>query len=116
MVVQYDQYEHISPFIGEFREALKNRECRFYASDLMALLGKSFEKDFEFTLRKAITVCKMAHIPARDHFKLLFRSLSNVIVKDWKLSALACSLLIMESDSSDKKVVELQQELIGYTE
>lgn len=48
MLVRYYQYEYINPHIGAFGEALKDAECKFYASDLMNRLGKSFEKDFDF--------------------------------------------------------------------
>ncbi len=114
MLVKYYQYNHPEPaldlFIGRMKEMMYSR----YASELLNGLIQSQGFDMEDSVRKAIAVFRLTGIPVQEHIHSIYRSDFNGVRKDWMLSELACSLIILTSVDSDFDVRNTKDELLSF--
>lgn len=82
----------------------------YLASDL---LTKGFlTNQISAAVAAAINVANASGIDVRKHFKPVFSSTSQGIVKDCKLSRLGYGLVIMNADSSISAVSKFQVEVL----
>ena len=114
MIVKYVQYNHLDPVFELFVRRMNEMMYRNYASELLNNLLQSSDFDIENSVKRTIAVFRLTGIPIREHITAIYRSDFNGIRKDWKLSELACSLVILTSDPADRKVKSIQDELLDY--
>ncbi|MFP4025939.1 MAG: hypothetical protein ACLFVR_15570 [Thiohalospira sp.] len=112
MIIQYDPYYRSSPAIESFIERMNELRYRYYASDLLNRLMQM--ENFDFHMRRAIAMLRLTGIPVQEHIACIYRSDATDIKRDWKLSELAGSLMIISFESSDQEIHELQEALIEY--
>ena len=79
-----------------------------YASDLRSQLGIEEEAGFEDAMRRALKVCRQLSIPIDDNFRSVYRFGSEALIRDWRLSDLACYLIIVNADPDNARVAEAQ--------
>jgi hypothetical protein len=111
-VYYYDNFS--IPGIDQFLERANDIKFRYYISELMNRLTNTPGFEMDFAIRKAITICRLANIPVNEHFKLVFRSEEGCVSRDWKLSDLACCIIIISSNSTDKYIKDIQEQLLAY--
>jgi hypothetical protein len=114
MIVKYVQYNHLDPALELFVSRMNEMMYRNYASELLNSLLQSPDFDIENSVKRMIAVFRLTGIPIREHITAIYRSDFNGIRKDWKLSELACSLVILTSDSADLQVKNIQNDLLDY--
>ena len=114
MIVKYVQYNHLDPVFELFVRRMNEMMYRNYASELLNNLLQSSDFDIENSVKRTIAVFRLTGIPIREHITAIYRSDFNGIRKDWKLSELACSLVILTSDPADRRVKSFQDELLDY--
>jgi len=112
MITRYYQYQELSPALEDFIDKVNTLRYRYYASELMERLLASPDFDLELEVRKALAICKLAEIPVQKHFRCVYRYGRSGLTRDWKLSELASSIIIVSHDSPDKEIRELQQVFI----
>jgi hypothetical protein len=78
-----------------------------YASELTDRL-KISEDDFDDAMERAFSACVSLDIPIKTNFRSVYRSFENYLVTDWKLSSLACYLIIINSDPANANVARIQ--------
>jgi hypothetical protein len=105
MLKLYDPWESILNSLQQ-KEAVP--ELLYYASEIEQSMGFT-DEELEAAIERAFKACKTLRISIDDNFKSIFRS-DNVheMIPDWKLSSLACYLLIINADPSNTNVAKVQ--------
>jgi hypothetical protein len=78
-----------------------------YASELTDRL-KISEEDFDDAIERAFSACVSLDIPIRNNFRQVYRSFEDYLVTDWKLTSLACYLIIINADPANANVARIQ--------
>ena len=78
-----------------------------YASELAEQLRLG-EEALDDAIERAFKACAALSIPIRKNFKSVFRTCDDHLVTDWKLSALACYLIVINADPANHKVARMQ--------
>ena len=101
-----------NPLDESLRESLTNRYLRHYAIDVLERAGIDDQQEMEGALLRAMQVCRSMNIPLDENFKMVYRNDGHDIVRDFKLSDLASSLLMMNASTANVFVARTQIELI----
>ena len=75
---------------------------------------QSDDFNFEASVRKAIAILRLTGIPVQEHFSCIYRSADCGMRRDWKMSELACSLVVISAEPINHEVEEMQLALIDY--
>ena len=97
-----------------FIDRVNDLNYRYYASDLLQNLIHSTDFDLDSSIRKTIAILKLTGNPVQEHISRIYRSEFSRVRCDWKLSELACSLIILSYESSNVEIEEAQQALMDY--
>lgn len=81
---------------------------KFYASEIMEQLGYDSYEDISLVLNRAVLACKAMGISVSQHFRHVYRYDGDKIHLDWKLSSLACYLLVVNADPGNPVVARVQ--------
>lgn len=114
MIVKHYHYDRLNPYIDLFIDRMNEFKFRYYASELLKQVLHSFEFNLDFSIRKAIAICKLTGIPVQEHFSCIYRSDGTGLIKDWRLSDLACSLVLVSFNASNPELDEIQQGFMDY--
>lgn len=112
MLVKYYQYQHPGPALELFISRMNEMLYDHYASELLNRLLRTPEFDMEDSVRKTIAIFRLTGIPVQEHIRGIYRSDINGIRKDWRLSELACSLIILSSDADGDFVNKTREDLL----
>ncbi len=87
---------------------------RYYASDLLQSYLHTQKSNIESSIGKAIVIMRLTGLPANKHFRRIYRSDARGLLSDWKLSGLACGLIILSFDETNKDAWQIQQSFLRY--
>lgn len=104
MLKQFDKPDNTIILMEEQQIPLKYI-C--YASELTDKL-KISEDDFDEAIERAFSACVSLNIPIKNNFKSVYRSFESYLVTDWKLSSLACYLIVINADPANASVARVQ--------
>ncbi len=105
MLKLYDPWENISDSLYQKNDT---PELIYYASELSVSMGLSYE-ELKIAVERSFKACTTLCISIDDHFKPIFRSDdAHEMEPDWRLSALASYLLIINADPSNPNVAKVQ--------
>lgn len=114
MLTRYYEFNHNDPMIEMFISGINEMNYRYYASELLRRMIHSANIDLDQSVRKAIAILKLTGKPVQEHITCVYRSDKLNINRDWKLSELACSLIIISHDSVSDDIEEYRQALLDY--
>lgn len=114
MLVKYYQYQHPGPALEQFISRMNEMLYSHYASELLNRMLRAPGFDMEDSVRKTIAIFRLTGIPVQDHIRVIYRSDINGIRKDWRLSELACSLIILSSESTDARGNKTKDDLLEF--
>jgi hypothetical protein len=97
MLVLYDPFGNRE--LRDLLEEARSSQCRYYGSDLARTLGYDDAAAFRVVVEDAMRECTALQILARHHFRVIFRQGSAGVYSDFKLSRLACVLIVLVADS-----------------
>jgi hypothetical protein len=80
----------------------------YFASEIMEMLEVKDPEDSVFSLSRAIQACQTLDIPVNNNFKKVYRFDGINLVADWKVSPLACYLLIVNCNPVNEQVAKAQ--------
>lgn len=80
----------------------------YYASDIMEQLGCEDEEDMKDAMDRVFQVCQSVNLPLQSNFKKIYRSDGNKLIVDWKISPLACYLLMINGNPCNPNVAKAQ--------
>jgi DNA-damage-inducible protein D len=95
----------------EFRDKLFETELNYLASDLVNYGLNSGEIDL--AIQRAINICRTAGLTIKQNFKPVYIYKNSEIISDWRLSALARKLVLLNGNTDNPFVARLQLELLG---
>lgn len=78
-----------------------------YASELGDRL-KLKEAELDKAVERAFSACRSLDISVSKNFKSVFRPCADHLITDWKLSSLACYLIVINADPSNQAVARVQ--------
>lgn len=114
MLARYYEYNCTDPVIESFFSRINDLSYRYYASELLNRLMQSDDFNFEASVRKAIAILRLTGVPVQEHFSCIYRSADRGMRRDWKMSELASSLVIISAEPANNEIEEMQQALIDY--
>jgi hypothetical protein len=114
MIAKYYEYNHLDPIIELFISGMNELNYRYYASELLRRLLHSTDFNLDASVRKTIAILKLTGQPVHEHISCVYRSDALGINRDWKLSELACSLIIISHDPATDEIREYRQALMKY--
>lgn len=114
MIARYSQYNQLSAAIEVFLSRMNDLRYRYYASDLLQSYLHAQNSNMESSIRRAIAIMRLTGLPANQHFKRIYRSEVRGILCDWKLSGLACGLIILSFDETNDDAWQIQQSFLRY--
>ena len=108
-LVPYDPFR--SSIFDELMDAVSLRACRFSAQELMRILEYDNAKQFGVVIEAARRACQTQRIPIHHHFRTIFISDCEAVYQDYRLSGLACYLIVMNADPVYPAVAQAQLRL-----
>lgn len=114
MLAKYYEYNYTDPMIELFLSRMNDLNYRYYASELLNRLLQSEDFNFDVSMRKAIAILRLTGIPVQQHFTCIYRSAPRGMQRDWKLSELACSLVVISAETENQEIEEIQQAMMDY--
>jgi DNA-damage-inducible protein D len=106
LIIPYDPFGNDS-LMDLFEDATAS-DRQFYGSDLARILGYENNTAFDEAIHIALDACAALHIKVRQHFQPLYRQSDGGLYADWKLSRLACTLIILHADPTRPAVMKAQ--------
>lgn len=105
MLKLYDPWESIFDSLQQKDIA---PELLYYASEIEQSMGFS-DEELEMAIERAFQACTAMRISIAENFKAIYRSdNAHELITDWKLSPLACYLLIINANPTNTKVAKVQ--------
>jgi hypothetical protein len=89
-------------------EWLFDAKLNYMASDIMEMLAIMDSDEIAASIERAIQVCNILRIPLRRNFHKVFSFDGKDLTCDWKISGLACYLIIINSDPKHEGVAKAQ--------
>ena len=111
MLATFEQLQYNS-LINNFLDSMAERNLTFYASDLLEKHGCQSREELGQAVKRTTEVCSCMHLPIQENIKTVYRSQNGQAVQDWRLSPMAYMLLVINADSRNQLVAQLQVELI----
>lgn len=93
-----------------FKDALIDEKLCRDSGDLKSIGLKN--EDLMQAIRQAMNVCLAAGLPIQEHFKLVYISDNQTISPSWKLSETAFKLVIVNANTANPIVANLQFQLV----
>jgi hypothetical protein len=94
--------------IGEMFDPLGDIELRYYASDIMEKLGCEKDDEIDDAIHRVVQACQSLDIPLKRNFKRIYRYDGIKMSTDWKISPLACYLLMINGNPCNPNVAKAQ--------
>jgi hypothetical protein len=69
---------------------------------------KITEKELDEAIERAFKACSSLNISIKHNFKSVFRTCEDHLITDWRLTALACYLIVINADPGNDKVARMQ--------
>ncbi len=111
MLATFEQL-HQSNLINSFLDSLAERNLKYYASDLLEKHGCKNHEELDQAVKRATEVCSCMHLPLNENIKAVYRSQNGQVVQDWRMSPMAYMLLVINADSRNQLVAQMQVELV----
>ena len=105
MLKIYDPWEREA---YTFQWKTQENKTYHYASELKKQFGFEQDEEFEQALERALKVCGSLAISVEDNFSSVYRFNSIGLIRDWKLSNLACYLIIVNANPENSNVARAQ--------
>ena len=112
MLVKYNQYNYLEPELEELIDRLNEMVYRNYASNVLRNLLRTSDFNMEESVKRVVAILRLTGIPVQKHITCIYRSHHQGIRKDWQMSELACSLVILNSHSTNQEIKDIQDEFL----
>ena len=100
--------------VDALEEAINNQNLIFNARSL-ADMGFATHAEISAAVERAIRVCSHNGLPIKEHFKPIYIAdyNSHTVSRDWKLSKLAYTLVMINGTCDNPMVGRLQLEILN---
>lgn len=87
---------------------IENLKLNYFVSDIMSRLNIEDKNEINISLNRTFDACTTLHISKHKNFKKIYRFDGENIHIDWKISSLACYLIIINCNPNNKNVAVAQ--------
>ena len=107
---QIEIYDYLDSIMQEYKkqEWLRELKLDFFVSDVMKNLNINDETEITISINRTLDVCHNLKISVPQNFKKIYRSDGYNIHTDWKISSLACYLIIINCNPNNETVAKAQ--------
>lgn len=104
------RYDHLEVLLQEYQSHQSSFESKlnFFAGDILKELEIEEAEEISSSLERAFRACTVLNIPFENNFKRVYRFNGKNLHADWKISSLACYLLIINCNPSHEPVARAQ--------
>ncbi|SFT41754.1 hypothetical protein SAMN05216474_0447 [Lishizhenia tianjinensis] len=96
--------------LNDLEEHLIDIDLRYRATELVTTGHMGFE-EMQQAVKRAMNICKVAGVEVRKHFKAIYLCREGILLRDWRLSALARKLVVINGDPNNLYVAKVQIDL-----
>jgi|SRR6218665_222134 len=107
MLKLYDYLENIAAE-RKSRQWYAESRLNYFLTDIMKALEISNTKEINAALNRVFHACATLRISFSENFKRVYRHNEGKLISDWKLSPLACYLVIINCDPNHENVAKAQ--------
>lgn len=107
MLKLYDHLENIL-LDNEREQWQRSYKLKYFATEVMKELNIDLQIEIFDALERAKSACCSLDIPCEAHFKKIYRSNGESMIIDWKLSSLACYLVVVNAHPSNPSIARAQ--------
>ncbi len=103
-------YDYLDIVMQEHQKQqwFKTYQLNYFVRDIMTNLNIDDDNEIEIAVRRTFDACKILQISKNHNFKKVFRFDGKNLHVDWKISSLACYLIIINCDPSNTLVARAQ--------
>ena len=83
-------------------------KLNYFACDIMETLDIEDAAEIATSLNRAFQACGSLNIPFSSNFKRVYRFNGKELIADWKISSLACYLIIINCNPCHESVAKAQ--------
>lgn len=114
MIARYYEYNHPDPMIDMFVSGINELNFRYYASELLKRMMQTKDINIDKSVRTTIAILKLTGLPVQEHISCVYRSDATGLNRDWRLSELACSLIVLSHESASGELEECRMALLKF--
>lgn len=103
-------YDYLDIVMQEHQKQqwFKNFKLNYFVSDIMNNLNIDDTNEIQISLNRTFNACSTLHISKRQNFKKIYRFDGENLHIDWKISSLACYLVIINCNPTNEFVARAQ--------
>ncbi|MEP6748851.1 MAG: hypothetical protein ABJB86_14060 [Bacteroidota bacterium] len=80
----------------------------YFAGEIMRILDIEDEAEIAVSIKRAFQACMVMNIPLNRHFKRVYCFDGTSLIADWKISALAFYLIVVNCNPGNERVAKAQ--------
>lgn len=92
----------------EDRQWFTDPKMNYFLSEILVLLNIDDETEMAKSFTRAMEACLSLQIPINRNFKRIYCYNGNDIIADWKMSALALYLIVINCNPNNELVAKAQ--------
>ena len=110
MEKQLKIYDYLDIIMQEHQKQqwFKNFKLNYFVSDIMNNLNIEDLNEIQVSLNRTFAACSTLHISKHQNFKKIYRFDGKNLHIDWKISSLACYLIIINCNPTNEFVARAQ--------
>jgi hypothetical protein len=103
-------YDYLDIVMQEYQQQqwFKNFQLHFFVSDIMSHLNIDSAQEIAISMNRTFDVCNTLQISKPQNFKKIYRFDGKNLLIDWKISSLACYLIIINCNPTNEFVARAQ--------
>jgi hypothetical protein len=103
-------YDYLEAIMEEHnnRQWFYETKLNFFAGDVMETLDVTDAEEIGSSLNRVFQACGTLNIPVGRNFKQVYRFNGEALIEDWKISPLACYLIIINCNPVHERVAKAQ--------
>jgi DNA-damage-inducible protein D len=105
MIKLYNPWEYT---FENWQPPTRNANLLYYASELLQQLNIIDENEFSNSIYRSIKACSALHISIDENFAHVYINQNNELISDWKLSLLACYLIVINCNPENPTIAKAQ--------
>lgn len=83
-------------------------KLNYFASEIMQTLAIDDADEIAISINRAFEACSILHIPFQQNFKRVYCYDGQNLLMDWKISSLACYLIVINCNPNRESVAKAQ--------
>jgi DNA-damage-inducible protein D len=107
---QLKTYDYLDVLLYEYQQqqCINTNRLAYFLSDVLTNLNIQDAIEIEIAINRTFAACKVLKISKNLNFRKIYRFDGNNLHIDWEISKLACYLIIINSNPTNKLIAKAQ--------